>query len=56
VNFDATTSFTDKGVQHAVIVDFKKTASGIPGETLYHTDLGQTITGTNPFTGVTLQQ
>ncbi len=42
---------TDKGVQHAVIVDLKKTASGIPGETLYHTDLGQTITGTNPFTG-----
>ena len=22
-----------------------------PGETLYHTDLGQVITGTNPFTG-----
>ena len=42
---------TDNGVQHAVIVDLKKTASGIPGETLYHTDLGQTITGTNPFTG-----
>ena len=42
---------TDKGVQHAVIVDLKKTASGIPGETLYHTDLGQTIIGTNPFTG-----
>jgi CheY-like chemotaxis protein len=42
---------TDNGVQHAVIVDLKKTASGIPRETLYHTDLGQTITGTNPFTG-----
>jgi hypothetical protein len=42
---------TDNGVQHAVILDLKKTASGIPGETLYHTDLGQKITGTNPFTG-----
>ena len=42
---------TDNRVQHAVILDFKKTAVGIPGETLYHTDLGQTITGTNPFTG-----
>ncbi|HMH10176.1 MAG TPA: hypothetical protein VK553_05665, partial [Candidatus Nitrosopolaris rasttigaisensis] len=42
---------TNNGVQHAVIVDLKKTASGISGETLYHTDLGQTITGTNPFTG-----
>ncbi|MGB7952632.1 MAG: hypothetical protein WCF23_01520, partial [Candidatus Nitrosopolaris sp.] len=42
---------TDNGVQHAVILDLKKTAVGIPGETLYHTDLGQTITGTNPFTG-----
>jgi hypothetical protein len=42
---------TDNGVQHAVIVDLKKTANGIPGEILYHTDLGQIITGTNPFTG-----
>jgi hypothetical protein len=42
---------TDTGVQHAVILDLKKTAGGIPGETLYHTDLGQVITGTNPFTG-----
>ena len=42
---------TDKGVQHAVIVDLKKTAAGISGETLFHTDLGQTISGTNPFTG-----
>ena len=42
---------TDEGVQHAAILDLKKTVSGIPGETLYHTDLGQTITGTNPFTG-----
>jgi len=25
--------------------------TGVPGETLYHTDLGQIITGTNPFTG-----
>jgi hypothetical protein len=42
---------TDEGVQHAAILDLKKTVSGIPGETLYHTDLGETITGTNPFTG-----
>jgi hypothetical protein len=42
---------TDSGVQHAVILDLKKTAGGISGETLYHTDLGQVITGTNPFTG-----
>jgi hypothetical protein len=42
---------TNNGVLHAVIVDLRKTASGIPGETLYHTDLGQTIIGTNPFTG-----
>jgi hypothetical protein len=42
---------TDSGVQHAVILDLKKTAAGIPGETLYHTDLGQIITGTNPFSG-----
>jgi hypothetical protein len=33
------------------MLDFLKTVSGIPGETLYHTDLGETITGTNPFTG-----
>jgi hypothetical protein len=42
---------TDSGVQHAVILDLKKTAAGIPGEMLYHTDLGQIISGTNPFTG-----
>jgi hypothetical protein len=30
---------TDEGVQHAAILDLKKTVSGIPGETLYHTDL-----------------
>jgi hypothetical protein len=42
---------TDEGVQHAAILDLKKIVSGIPGETLYHTDLGETITGTNPFTG-----
>lgn len=29
---------TDSRVQHAVILDLKKTASGIPEETLYHTD------------------
>ena len=42
---------TDIGVQHAVILNLKKTAAGISGETLYHTDLGQIITGTNPFSG-----
>jgi hypothetical protein len=42
---------TDNGVQHAVILDLKKTANVRSGETLYHTDLGQIISGTNPFTG-----
>ena len=36
-------------MQHAVIVPIK-TAEGAAGESLYQAELGQTITGVNPFT------
>jgi prealbumin domain-containing protein len=42
---------TDTGVEHAVVAQFIKTIDVITGETLYHIDLGPSITGTNPFTG-----
>jgi hypothetical protein len=44
-------TITDNGVQHAVVVDLKKTLDNAnTGDALYHTDLGQVISGTNPFT------
>ncbi len=43
---------TDRGVEHAVVVDLHQTLNVIAGkEILYHTDLGQVISGTNPFSG-----
>ena len=43
---------TDKGVEHAVVVNLHQTLNVIAGkEILYHTDLGQVISGTNPFSG-----
>jgi hypothetical protein len=44
-------TITNNGVQHAVILDLKKTLGNTnTGDALYHTDLGQVISGTNPFT------
>ena len=43
---------TDRGVEHAVVVNLHQTLNVIAGkEILYHTDLGQVISGTNPFSG-----
>jgi hypothetical protein len=43
---------TDRGVEHAVVVNLHQTLNVIAGkEILYHTDLGQVIRGTNPFSG-----
>jgi hypothetical protein len=41
---------TSAGLQHAVIVPINKTAEGAAGESLYQAELGQIITGNNPFT------
>lgn len=41
---------TKAGLQHAVIIPINKTAEGAAGESLYQAELGQTITGINPFT------
>ncbi len=41
---------TDRGIEHAVIVDLTKTLTISSAEALYHTDLGASISGTNPFT------
>jgi hypothetical protein len=38
-------------VQHAVFVGLKNITTGVTGDTLYQTHLGQVATGTNPFTG-----
>ena len=44
-------TITNNGVQHAVVLDLKKTLGNTnTGDALYHTDLGQVISGTNPFT------
>ena len=44
-------TITNNGVQHAVVLDLKKTLGNTNiGDALYHTDLGQVISGTNPFT------
>ncbi len=41
---------TNAGPQHAVIIPINKTAEGAAGESLFQAELGQTITGINPFT------
>ncbi len=41
---------TKAGLQHAVIIPINKIAEGAAGESLYQAELGQTITGINPFT------
>jgi hypothetical protein len=44
-------TITGSDVQHAVVIDLKKTLNNAnTGDALYHTDLGQVISGTNPFT------
>jgi hypothetical protein len=44
-------TITNKGVEHAVIIDLIKTLETISTkDALYHVDLGETISGTNPFT------
>jgi hypothetical protein len=44
-------TITNGGIQHAVILDLKKTLDNVnTRDALYHTDLGQVISGTNPFT------
>lgn len=37
-------------LQHAVIVPINKTAEGTTGESIYQAEIGQVITGINPFT------
>ncbi|HET7149475.1 MAG TPA: hypothetical protein VFI73_13370 [Candidatus Nitrosopolaris sp.] len=41
---------TNAGLQHAVIIPINKTAEGTAGESLFQAEIGQTITGINPFT------
>ncbi len=41
---------TSRGVEHAVIIDLTKVRDIKAGESLYQTDLGEVISGTNPFT------
>jgi hypothetical protein len=44
-------SITNKGVEHAVVLDLKKTLENRnTRDALYHADLGEIISGTNPFT------
>jgi hypothetical protein len=43
-------TITNRGVEHAVIIDLAKVRDIKAGESLYQTDLGEVITGTNPFT------
>jgi hypothetical protein len=44
-------TITNRGVEHAVIIDLAKVRDIKAGESLYQTDLGEVITGTNLFTG-----
>lgn len=44
-------TITGRGVEHAVIIDLAKVRDIKAGESLYQTDLGEVITGTNLFTG-----
>jgi hypothetical protein len=43
-------SITGNTIDHAVIVDLTKVRDLRAGQSLYQTDLGEVITGTNPFT------
>ena len=42
---------TDKGPEHAAIINTTATFSPTSEETIYHADLKPTVTGVNPFTG-----
>jgi hypothetical protein len=43
-------TITGKNVDHAVIIDLTKVRDVKAGESIYQADLGEVITGTNPFT------
>jgi len=43
-------TITTRGIAHAVVVDLSKVRDIKAGESLYRTDLGEVISGTNPFT------
>jgi hypothetical protein len=43
-------TITNKGLEHAVIIDLTKTRDLRAGEAVYSTNLGEVISGTNPFT------
>ena len=44
------TTISGKNVDHAVIIDLTKVRDVKAGESIYQADLGEVITGTNPFT------
>jgi hypothetical protein len=43
-------AITTRGIEHAVVVDLTKVRDIKAGESLFRTDLGEVISGTNPFT------
>jgi hypothetical protein len=43
-------TITGNNVDHAVVIDLTKVRDVKAGESIYHADLGEVITGTNPFT------
>jgi hypothetical protein len=43
-------TITGKNVDHAVVIDLTKVRDVKAGESIYQADLGEVITGTNPFT------
>jgi hypothetical protein len=43
-------AITTRGIEHAVVVDLFKVRDIKAGESLFRTDLGEVISGTNPFT------
>jgi hypothetical protein len=43
-------TITGSSVDHAVVIDLTKVRDVKAGESIYQADLGEVITGTNPFT------
>jgi hypothetical protein len=43
-------TITGNNVDHAVVIDLTKVRDVKAGESIYQADLGEVITGTNPFT------
>jgi hypothetical protein len=43
-------TITSRGIEHAVIIDLTKVRDVKAGESLFQTELGEVISGTNPFT------